>query len=217
MVEGTDARPRLRGVLHQAGAALALIAGIALVAWAPSARAAWACALFAGSLTAQMTVSAVYHRILWSPIAYARMRRADHAAIFVLIAGSASPFALLSMPADLGDELLLLFWGGAAVGIAVTMWWTARPRWLIAVLCVVLGWAGAPIWLDKRSELDRETVMLLVSTGIIYSVGALCYALKRPRLWRATFSYHELFHAFTLVAAVVNFCAVARVAARAVP
>lgn len=209
--DGSADVPRLRGVLHQCAVFAALIAGVALVAVAPSTRAAWAVALFTASHVTQLTVSALYHRRTWSPVARARMRRADHACIFLLIAGSATPFALLSMPADLGEKLLWLFWSGAGVGVALTLLWPNKPKWLMAALCVALGWAGAPWWLDERGTLDATTVTLLSTSGAIYSVGAIIYALKKPNIAPAVFGYHELFHALTVVAAVMNFAAVTHV------
>lgn len=208
----TAERPKLRGVFHQAGALAALCAGVFLMLGASSRRALFACALFTASHVAQLTVSALYHRVTWSAAARARMRRVDHAAIFVLIAGSATPFALLSMPADLGGKLMALFWGGAALGIVATIGWPNKPKWLMAALCVALGWAGAPWWLDERGTLDTFTVTTLASSGAVYSVGALFYALKRPNLVPGVLGYHELFHALTIVAAVMNFIAVGHVA-----
>lgn len=209
-----EERPKLRGMLHQAGALAALCAGVFLLVGAANARAAWACAAFTASHVAQLTVSALYHRVTWSPIARARMRRADHAAIFVLIAGSATPFALLSMPPDLGTKLMWLFWIGALIGVAVTLGWPKKPKWMMPVLCIALGWAGAPYWLDERGTLDTLTVTLLASSGVTYSMGALCYAFKRPNFAPGVFGYHELFHALTIVAAAMNFVAVAHVLGR---
>jgi hemolysin III len=209
-----DERPKLRGMLHQAGALAALCAGAFLLVGAPDARAAWACAAFTASHVVQLTVSALYHRVTWSTAARARMRRADHAAIFVLIAGSATPFASLSMPADLGAKLMWLFWVGALVGVGITLGWPSKPKWTMPVLCVGLGWAGAPWWLDERGTLDTLTVTLLAGSGVVYSVGALCYALKRPNFAPGVFGYHELFHALTIVAAAMNFVAVAHVLGR---
>ncbi len=199
-------------MLHQVTAPLALAAGAALVALAPSLRAALACAVLAVSHVAQLTVSALYHRVTWRPSMRAWMRRADHAMIFVLIAGSATPFAVLSMPADLGAMLLWLFWGGAAAGVGVTLLWPKRPKWVMAALCVALGWAGAPLWLNPRGGLDVTTVTLLATSGVLYSLGAVFYALRRPKLAPALFGYHELFHALTVAAAAVVFVAAARVA-----
>lgn len=206
-----DDRPKLRGVLHQVGAFAALCAGVFLIVRAPNARAAWACVAFTASHVAQLTVSALYHRVTWSTAARARMRRVDHAAIFVLIAGSATPFSLLSMPAELSAKLMWLFWVGAAIGVAITIGWPSKPKWTMPVLCVALGWAGAPWWLDPRGTLDILTLALIGSSGAIYSIGALCYALKRPNFAPGVFGYHELFHALTLVAAAINFVAVGHV------
>jgi hemolysin III len=209
-----DDRPKLRGVFHQAGALAALCAGLFLIFGASTPRATWAVAAFTASHVAQLTVSALYHRVTWSIAARARMRRADHAAIFVLIAGSATPFALLSMPADLGAKLMWLFWVGAAIGVVVTLAWPKKPKWMMPVLCIALGWAGAPYWLDERGTLDTVTVTLIASSGVLYSVGGLFYGLKRPNFVPGVFGYHELFHALTIVAAVLNFVAVAHVLGR---
>lgn len=201
-------KPKLRGVLHQVAAFIAVAAGVFLVADAPNARAAWAGAVFAASLVTLFTVSAFYHRVNWGPPARAWMRRADHACIFVLIAGSYTPFALLAMPAEVGDKLMMLAWGGAVVGVIPSLFWAKAPKWLIAVLCVALGWLGVPLWMDPRNALDATSIVLLLGGGVVYTLGALVYALKRPVLSPKVFGYHELFHACTLAAAALHFVAV---------
>ncbi len=201
-------RPLLRGVLHQGAAFIAGAAGTYLVWDAPSARAAWAGAVFAASLVTLFTVSALYHRVLWAPAPRAWMRRADHACIFVLIAGTYTPFALLAMPAERGDRLLLLAWGGAIIGVMVSLLWTKAPKWLMAVLCIALGWVGAPLWLDPQNTIDAAAIQLLIAGGLLYTGGAACYALKRPALSPRVFGYHELFHACTLAAAAMHVVAV---------
>jgi hemolysin III len=198
-------KPKLRGVIHQVAAVVALAAGGVLVATAPTARAAWAGAAFVASLVTLYTISAVYHRVHWEPAARAWMRRADHACIFVLIAGTYTPFGLLAVPPELGNKMLALAWGGAFVGVLVSLFWVKRPKWLVAVLCVALGWIGVPIWMDPRNVLDTTSVVLLLIGGAVYTLGAVFYALKRPRLWPETFGYHELFHAFTVIAAALHF------------
>lgn len=201
-------KPKLRGVLHQWAALVAVATGIFLIVDAPNARAAWAGGVFAASLVTLFTVSAVYHRVNWGPAARARMRRADHACIFVLIAGSYTPFALLAMPAEVGNKLMMLAWGGALVGVVPSLFWAKAPKWIIAVLCVALGWLGVPLWLDPRNALDGTSIVLLLAGGIAYTAGALFYALKRPALSPTVFGYHELFHACTLVAAALHTVAV---------
>lgn len=205
---GAPLKPKLRGVLHQVAAFVAVGAGVFLVANAPNARAGWAGAVFAASLVTLFTVSAFYHRVNWSPPARARMRRADHACIFVLIAGSYTPFALLAMPAEVGNKLMLLAWGGAIVGVVPSLFWPKAPKWLIAVLCVALGWLGVPLWMDPRNALDVVSIVLLLSGGVVYTLGAIVYALKRPALSPTVFGYHELFHACTLGAAALHTVAV---------
>ena len=203
-------KPLLRGVLHEVSAVVAAVAGLILVVTAPSSRAAWAGGVYAASLVTLFSVSALYHRVNWQPAARAWMRRADHASIFVLIAGSYTPFALLSMPPAAGNRLLLLSWGGAIIGVVPSLFWPSKPKWLMAVACVALGWLGVPMWMDAASTIDPVVSLLLVVGGVFYSIGALFYALKRPALWPATFGYHELFHACTIVAAALHFSAAVR-------
>jgi hemolysin III len=137
-------KPSLRGVLHQWAAPVALGAGIVLVAMAPDLRAGLACAVFATSLVTLFTVSATYHRVTWQPAARAWMRRADHASIFVLIAGTYTPIALLGLPAATGTKLSLLVWTGAALGVLQSLFWVHAPKWVVAVLAVAVGWSIVP-------------------------------------------------------------------------
>jgi hemolysin III len=217
VVDDIPQKPLLRGVLHQAAAFAAAGAGAVLVATAPTSRGAWACFGFATSLVALFTVSAVYHRVNWSPVARARMRRADHATIFVLIAGTYTPIALVGLPPELGNQLLLLAWGGALVGIVQSLFWTSAPKPLTAVLAVVVGWSVGP-YLKETGEVFNDTEMILaVGGGVVYTLGAVFYALKRPAFWPRVFGYHEAFHACTLVAAVLHFALVLSIVQRAAP
>ena len=204
-------KPLLRGVLHQCGAFVALGAGIVMVATAPTTRAAWAGAGFAASLVALYTVSAVYHRVNWSPIARARMRRADHASIFVLIAGTYTPLALLGLRSEQGDVLLLAVWCGALVGVVKSLLWINAPKIVAPILCVALGWAVVPYWNEAHTGLGTQALALVFAGGVVYTLGAIFYALKRPALWPSVFGYHELFHACTLIAATLHFIAVLQV------
>ncbi|MDP2344673.1 MAG: hemolysin III family protein [Deltaproteobacteria bacterium] len=209
------AKPLMRGVLHQGGALVALGAGIVMVATAPTTRAAWAAAGFAASLVSLYTVSAVYHRVNWSPIARARMRRADHASIFVLIAGTYTPLALLGLRSDDGDLLLLGVWIGALVGVLKSLFWINAPKIVAPILCVALGWAVVPYWSEAQTGLGTEALAFVFAGGVVYTIGALCYATKRPTLKPSVFGYHECFHACTLIAAVLHFIAVLMVVQRA--
>jgi hemolysin III len=202
------AKPTWRGVLHQHAAFAALGAGTILVAMAPTSRAAWAAAVFAASLVLLFGVSATYHRLHWQPGPRAWMKRADHACIFVLIAGSYTPTVLLGLRADVAGPLLIGVWLGALLGVLQSMFWVHAPRFVVAVLAVGLGWTIVPYWHEATQTAGWTVMLLLAAGGVVYTVGALMYALKRPKLWPATFSYHEAFHACTLIAATLHFGAV---------
>ncbi|MBS2031371.1 MAG: hemolysin III family protein [Deltaproteobacteria bacterium] len=201
-------KPRLRGVLHQFAAATALGAGAVLVAVAPSARAALAAGLYAASLVALFTVSATYHTVRWSPRARARMRRADHASIFVLIAGTYTPIALLGLPQAQGTRLLLCVWSGAALGILQSLFWVQAPKVVGAILAIAVGWTLVPYFSTAVHALGAETFGPLLVGGIAYTLGALAYATRWPRLSPRVFGYHEVFHALTLIGAALHFVAV---------
>lgn len=204
-------KPRLRGVLHQFAAAAALGAGAVLVATTTNLRAAAAAGIYAASLVTLFTVSATYHVIQWAPPARAWMRRADHASIFVLIAGTYTPIALLGLPAAEGATLLWQVWTGAVLGVLQSLFWVHAPKWVVAVLAVAVGWTLAPHFLTAFHALGAATFLTLLAGGVAYTLGALAYATKRPRLWPRTFGYHEVFHALTLVGAALHFGAVIHV------
>lgn len=201
-------KPRLRGVLHQWAIGCAVGAGVVLVGMSPTARAAFGSAVFAVSLVTLFTVSATYHRINWAPGPRLWMRRADHASIFVLIAGTYTPVALLGLPADVGERLLVLIWSAAVLGVAVALFWPRRPKVITAALALTVGWLMVPYFGDVRRAVGLGVFCLIVGGGAAYSLGALAYAAKRPNLRPGVFGYHELFHAMTLVGASLHFAAV---------
>ncbi len=207
------AKPRLRGVLHELACALALLAGMALVASAPSARGRLAAALYSASLVVLFGTSALYHRVTWAPGPRAWMRRLDHSAIFVLIAGSYVPFGMLLPPAA-GHRLLAVVGCGAALGIVQSLAWVHAPKPLVAVAYVVLGWVVVPFLPALRQVVDAQQIALLAAGGIIYSLGAVVYATRRPDPAPRVFGYHEVFHALTIVAAACHFAAVVQVVRR---
>jgi hemolysin III len=201
-------KPKLRGVLHQYAAPCALGAGLVLVTVAPTSRAMIAAALYAFSLMTLFTVSATYHRVNWSVQWRAWMRRMDHASIFILIAGSYTPIALLGLPEAAGNGLLLVTWGGALLGVLQSLFWVHAPKVLTAVLAVGVGWTVTPYFGEVRRSLDTTEFALLLIGGAAYTLGAVAYAAKRPNLWPGYFGYHEVFHALTLVGAGAHFAAV---------
>lgn len=212
---GGPPKPLLRGVLHQWAAVAAAGAGLVLVGMAPTLRAALAGGGFALSLVVLLTVSATYHRVTWSPPARARMRLLDHASIFLLIAGTYTPIALLGLPAAASARLLVLVWVGAAVGIAQSVLWISAPKVLTAALALGCGWSIAPYLGAVRAALTSGEIALILSGGAAYTLAALAYAAKRPRLRPKIFGYHEVMHALTIVGAVLHFVAVGKLVARA--
>lgn len=213
MVTGNDAsaKPLLRGVLHQSAAWSSLGAGSVLVASAESMRAALAAAIYSLSLVALFAISAIYHRVQWTAArTRARMRRADHASIFVLIAGTYTPIALLALGGGIGKRLLIMIWAGAAAGVLLSLFWVNAPKALTAAVAVLVGWTIVPYFAAVHAFLGAD-VWLVLAGGIAYTAGAIVYALKRPDPWPRVFGYHEVFHALTLVGALLHFAVVVKV------
>ncbi|WP_369130019.1 PAQR family membrane homeostasis protein TrhA [Modestobacter roseus] len=205
-----DTRPRLRGWLHLFAFFGAIVAGAVLIplAAAQSARAGWSVALYCVTILGLFGVSALYHRRRWSPRGWKLMKRADHSMIFVFIAGTYTPFALLAVPEPTGWWLLVTVWSGAALGVTLKVIWPTAPRWLGVPIYLALGWAAVFVLVDILELAGVTALVLLAAGGLLYSVGAIAYASKRPNPWPGTFGYHEVFHAMTIVAAICHYIAV---------
>jgi hemolysin III len=202
-------RPRLRGVLHQIGFVVACLVGIVLVADLEGKRLV-AAAVFAASAIAMLGASALYHRVTWRSVATRlRMRRVDHAGIYVLIAGTYTPVGLLSMHGWLQHVVLAVVWSGAAAAILTKVFWVGAPKWLSAVFGVALGWVGVAAMPQLAHSAGAAAVVLLSVGGLAYTAGAVVYARRRPDPVPAVFGYHELFHALTLVALACQYVAIA--------
>lgn len=204
-------KPRLRGVSHEISFYFAILATIALVVAAEPGLPTLAAALYGASLIALFGTSALYHRPMWSPPARARLRRVDHAAIFILIAGSYAPMGLLALPADAGFRLLALCWGGCFAGLAKAIFWPHAPRWLTAAIYVLVGWAVVIEGPALGAFLGPIRTALILGGGLCYTFGAVIYARKRPDPRPAVFGYHEIFHALVVLAAVLHFAALGSV------
>jgi hemolysin III len=202
------AKPTLRGVLHERAAFVAAGAGAVLVSISTTLRAAVGSGVFALSLISLFTVSAAYHRITWQPVQRAWMRRADHASIFILIAGSYTPIALLALPPALGTRLSWIVWGGATLGVVQSLFWVHAPKVVTALLAVAVGWSIVLYFREVMQAVPTGILLLIALGGVAYTVGAIAYALKRPNLVPGVFGYHELFHALTLVGAGLHFAGV---------
>jgi len=201
-------KPTLRGVLHHWAAFVAGGAGLVLVGMSPTWRAALASGVFALSLVMLFTVSATYHLVNWTPPARAWMRKADHASIFILIAGTYTPVALLALPPSVGTRLSWIVWGGATLGVLKSLFWAHSSKVITAALAVAVGWSIVPYIGEVRQSVAPGIIALVAAGGIAYTLGAVAYATKRPDLKPGVFGYHELFHACTLVGAGLHFIAV---------
>jgi hemolysin III len=201
-------KPLLRGVSHEIAIAFAVVGGIALVNAASGLRGALAAAVYGFALTAQFAISALYHRPRWGTRGRLFMRRIDHAAIFVLIAGTYTPFCLL-LPVELGRPLLTFVWSGALAGMIMSVVWPMAPKWLFALLAVALGWALVPTFPAMLAVIGWGGMALLGAGGVLYTVGAVVYATRFPDPNPRVFGYHEVFHVLVIAAAVCHYIAVA--------
>ncbi len=203
-------RPRLRGVLHQWAFVVSLVAGVWLVLGAGSARARVALAVYALSVAALFGTSALYHRVDWRTMGARRwMRRLDHTMIFVLIAGSYTPFGLLVLHGPVGTVVLITAWSAALAGGVFKLVWIDAPGWLGATTYIAIGWLAVIALPDLLDRLGIAAVLALALGGILYSVGGVIYARKRPDPAPAVFGYHELFHLLVVAAAALQYAVVA--------
>ncbi|PBC77549.1 channel protein (hemolysin III family) [Streptomyces sp. TLI_235] len=209
-----EERPRLRGVLHAATAPLALAAGLTLTATAPDDRGRVACAVFTLTATLLFTTSAAYHTGRWTRAAEEALRRLDHANIFLVIAGTYTPLAVLLLPPPAGRDLLWTVWGAAAVGTALQWLWPAAPRWLSAPVYLAVGWIVLLFIPDFAHSGRRVVLALVLAGGLLYSAGGVVYARKRPNPSPAWFGFHEVFHALTTAAFAAHAAAIGLLTSR---
>lgn len=201
-------KPLLRGWLHLGMIPFATVAGVLLVVLAPTIGGSVAAGVYAVTAVLLFSVSAVYHRGRWSPRVLAVLKRLDHANIFLLIAGSYTPFAVLLL--DRREMLIVLsvVWGGAAAGVLFRIFWVDAPRWSYVPLYLGLGWVAAFFFGPILRAGGVAVLVLLCVGGAFYSLGGLVYGLKRPNPWPRHFGFHEIFHLCTVVAFVTQYAAV---------
>jgi hemolysin III len=203
-------KPRLRGVLHQWAFAVSLAAGAGLVLEAGSARARIAVTVYALSVAALFGTSALYHRVNWRTLGARRwMRRLDHTMIFVLIAGTYTPFGLLVLRGTLGVVILVAVWSAALAGAVFKLLWIDAPGWLGAATYVAIGWIALVAFPELLDRLGLAAFAALALGGVLYSVGAVIYAHKRPDPVPTVFGYHELFHLLVILAAALQYAVIA--------
>ncbi|WP_374193399.1 hemolysin III family protein [Mycolicibacterium sp. S2-37] len=205
--------PRARGWIHVVATACAVVGGAVLVvlAWTGtrSAGAGWAALIYVMAIVAMFGVSATYHRVRWtSPGAHKWMMRADHSLIFVFIAATYTPLAVLAMPPHTGALVLTIVWSGAGAGVVLKVLWPTGPRWVGVPLYLLLGYVA--IWFADTLLLGAGAlvVALLIAGAVLYNLGAICYGTRWPNPWPDHFGHHEIFHAFTAAAAICHFAAI---------
>jgi hemolysin III len=206
-----ELKPRLRGWLHAYAAAVSIASGATLIAVSAALRgglAALTTAIYCATVTLLFGTSALYHRVDWSTPARAVMKRLDHAMIFVFIAGTYTPIAVLALPTDAMIGVLVAVWSGAFVGVGLQLLWSGAPRWLSAPCYIALGWVAVFVMPDLLHNTGIAAFVLIIVGGVMYTVGAIVYATKRPNPFPGTFGFHEVFHACTLVAAICQYVAV---------
>jgi hemolysin III len=207
-------KPRMRGWLHTYAFFVAAVCGAVLTTLAathagrPGPAAAISCAIYSLTVCGLFGTSALYHRRVWSPRGFQLMRRLDHSMIFVFIAGTYTPFSVLLLPRTKEIVILAVVWGGALLGVATKLVSPNAPRWLSAPLYVALGWVAVAVLPDITHRGGVAALVLLLTGGVVYTMGAVAYALRRPNPWPGVFGHHEVFHACTLVAAICHHIAI---------
>ena len=201
-----EIKPSWRGWIHAATFPVAIAAGIVLIVLAHGAPAKWASAVFMATSLLLFGNSALYHRFNWGPRTKAVLKRIDHANILLLIAGTYTPIAVLALPPGKGTLLLILVWSGALLGILFRVFWIHAPRWLYVALYLLLGWA-AVMYIVDLFHANVAMMILVIVGGLLYTGGAIVYALKRPNPWPGHFGFHEIFHVCTVLAFLCHWTA----------
>jgi hemolysin III len=202
-------KPRLRGVLHEYAFFVSLACGVALILAASDGRSRLAAAIYAGAVSALLGTSALYHRVTWRPRARRWMRRLDHSMIFVLIAGTYTPVAVLALKGSLANAVLVVLWVGAAGGMIFKLAWIDAPKWLFAAVYVLLGLVTGAVFGQLPAAIGWLGATGLATGGLLYLVGAVVYASGWPNPWPKVFGYHEVFHTLVLAAAALHYAVIA--------
>jgi hemolysin III len=201
--------PRLRGVTHAYAFWLALVASAALVMLTPNGDARVAAAVYGFGLCALFGGSGLYHRWRWHPRWRPLLRRVDHSTIYLFIAASYTPLGMLVLSGTVQWIVLITVWAGAVAGVTLSIAWINAPRAVCAVCYVALGWVAVLALPQLTAQLPVVALALIAGGGVLYTIGAIVYALGRPDPWPAVFGFHEIFHVFVVLAAVAHFIAIA--------
>lgn len=203
-------KPFLRGRFHEGAAFASAGASIVLFEKCTSLVSALSIVIYSLSLIGLFTISGLYHRIQWDERKRAIMRRLDHAAIFALIAGTMTPFFLLALDGSQSIQATTLIWVVAIAGILQSVFWTKAPKWLAAIFYVITGWLVMPYFSQITAIIGDFDAILIVIGGVIYTIGAVIYATKKPNPWPKMFGYHEIFHICVIVGAIAHFIVINR-------
>jgi hemolysin III len=204
----------MRGLLHLYAVPVSVVVGAVVLALAEGVRARAGVAVWALTMTALFTVSAVYHRGRWRPAVKAWLQRVDHSMIFLFIAGSYTPLCLLVLEGSTSWVVLAVTWGGALAGLVTRLTWHRAPRWLFVPMYLALGWVSVTVVPDLSRGAPAAANVMLVAGGVLYTLGAVVFATRRPDPLPRVFGYHEVFHALTLAAASCHAVAIGLVAAQ---
>ncbi|MBU2697933.1 MULTISPECIES: PAQR family membrane homeostasis protein TrhA [Pimelobacter] len=210
-----DIKPKLRGWIHLASTPLVLAAGIVLITLSPTAATKVGSALYATSALLLFGISALYHRGTWSPKVWQILNRFDHSNIFLFIAGSYTPFAVILLEGPARVVMLSVVWSGALLGIAFKLFWPTAPRWLSAPIYIALGWAAIffiPAFFEGATALGLgigiAIFVLIIVGGALYTMGGLVYGFQWPNPSPRVFGFHEIFHGFTIAAFAAHYVGV---------
>jgi hemolysin III len=204
-------KPLLRGHFHQSAFFFAFGACLMLIADAPDVEKTWAACIYSLSLVTMLGVSALYHRGNWNEKSRMMLRRLDHSAIFILIAGTATPIAMISLGIESGSRLLATLWLAAAIGVIQSLFWVKAPKWVSAILYIFVGWLSVPYLSQMKATLGLQGVTLLLAGGVVYTLGAVVYAMKKPNPNPQVFGYHEIFHLLVVLAAFLHFLVIVKI------
>jgi hemolysin III len=208
-------KPRLRGWLHLAAAPLVLAGGVVLIALSPTATTRLGSVIYVLSAVTLFSVSATYHRGRWSPRVTGILRRLDHANIFLLIAGTYTPFTLILLHGSDRVVLMTVIWAGALLGMGFRVLWIDAPRWLCVPIYIALGSAAILVLPQFAAGSERlgvgvgtAVLVLIAAGGALYVVGGVVYGIRRPDPWPSNFGFHEVFHTLTVLAFVTHYVGV---------
>lgn len=198
-------KPKLRGYFHQEAFFMALGACALLIAKSSNSLSLVSSLVYSFGLLALLGISTAYHRFNWQPAQRQLMKRLDHSAIFILIAGTFTPLCLLALPEGSGRQLFIIIWSAAVLGVLQSIFWVKAPKYVTALFYVIMGWLAFPYLGELKNTLGLTSVYFMIAGGIVYTVGAIFYAIKKPNLIPGVLGYHELFHIFTVVGAAFHF------------